>query len=122
MSDLISQSAAYLNAQLNAYASTPFTYRRRSQGQLQIPMVVGGPKIPMFSLLGSVPGTLDLIQQNPENATRSFEFDASLLDFGVGPVPPEQGDEILEAINGVDAVSLRPQALKSDGYELLLVP
>ena len=101
--DLISKGAAWLNTKLAAYASTLLMYRR-GEASIDIAMTIGGPKSPLFSLLGSVPGTLDLIQQNPENAVRSFAFDAADLDFGEGPVMPETGDQVLETIGGVVCV------------------
>lgn len=103
MSDMISSGAAWLNTQLKAFAATTLTYRRGGD-TVDIAMTIGGPKNPLLSLLGSQPGVLDLIQQNPENAVRSFQFDAADLRFEYGQVTPEAGDEILETIGGVVCV------------------
>ncbi len=107
MSDMIADGLGWLNAQLKAKVSQLLTYRRGGiSGQtLQIAMTIGGPKNPLYSILGSTPGAIDLLLANPANAIRSFAFDVADLDFGAGPVTPnESGDQILETINGIVCV------------------
>ncbi len=100
MADMFAAGAAYLNQQMKANGATELTYRRDSQ-TVAIKMTIGEPKIPLFSVLGSVPGSLDPTQDNPINQVRGFTFEAADLDFGAGAVLPESGDEILETIGGV---------------------
>jgi hypothetical protein len=99
MADMIAGAHAWLNQQLKANASTNRTYRRGAS-TCRIAMTDGGPRTPLFSLLGATPGTMDTLQQTPENAVRSFAFDVQDLNFGAGPVTPDTGDEVLETING----------------------
>lgn len=94
----------WLNKNLKANAATLLTYRRGISVKA-IAMTIGGPKHPLFSILGSTPNAIDMLLANPENAIRSFVFDAADLDFGAGPVLPEEsGDQVLETINGVICV------------------
>lgn len=108
MADVIQTGLAWLNRQLKAHASQLLTYRRGTGiGALsaRIAMTIGGPKNPLFSILGSTPGAIDLLLANPQNAVRPFSFAAADLDFGSGAVlPAESGDVVLETINGVVCV------------------
>lgn len=107
MRDMIAEGQAWLNEQFEANAALILTYRRGGSGgqSLQIPMTIGGEKNPLFSILGSTPGAIDFLLANPQNAIRSFSFDCLKLDFGSGPVTPqESGDQVLETINGIICV------------------
>ena len=101
--DFATMGMSWLNQEIKGFASTVLTYQRPSTSETaQIAMAIGGKQNPLYSLLGSQPGTLDLIQQTPENAVRSFSFDAGDLDFTTPT--PETGDQVLEVINGVSCV------------------
>lgn len=100
---MIESGAAWLNTQLKTNAATVRTYVRGAYS-VSIAMTLGGPPNPLFSLLGSVPGSLDLIQNTPENAVRSFAFDAADLVLNGAAVVPEIGDQVIETINGVACV------------------
>jgi hypothetical protein len=93
----------WFSGTLKDQASRTLTYRRGND-EIEIAMTVGSKPIPQFSVLGSTPGALDPTQADPQNAVRSFSFDATDLNFGAGLVTPEEGDEILETIDGVVCV------------------
>lgn len=107
MGDMIRDNMDWLNGQFKSNASRLLTYRRANGiDQVQILMTVGSKPVPQFSVLGSTPGALDPTQADPKNAVRSFSFACADLDFSLneGQVTPEEGDDILEVIDGVTHV------------------
>lgn len=110
MSDIIGDAMTWLNGQLKTKAAKQLTYRR-GDDTLTIAMTIGGKPNPLFSVLSSQPGAIDALLDNPVNAIRSFVFDSADLDFGDGPVDPDDGDKVLETINGTLCVfTLTPPA------------
>ncbi len=103
MADMIQNGLSWLNSKLKSQVATPLVYRRGND-EVEIRMTIGGKPNPLFSILSSQPGAVDAILDNPANAIRSFVFDAADLDFGEGPVPPDDGDAVIETINGVICV------------------
>ncbi len=101
MSDRIAAGLARLNTRIKDRASKTLTIRHPNGLSTEIAMKIGGAPNPLFSLLSSTPGNLDLLQENPANTVRTFSFDADDLDFGEGPIEPLAGMCVTEVINGV---------------------
>jgi hypothetical protein len=94
VADRIATGVARLNVRLKANAATTLTYRR-GEYTVDIAMAIGGKDPAAFSLLGSVPGQLDLQQQNAANAVQSFSFEVADLIINGSATEPADGDEIL---------------------------
>lgn len=104
MSDMIGDNLEWFSGQMKVHASKLLVYRRPSAAaSVTIAMTIGGPKHPLFSMLGMTPGLQDFSADNPENAVRSFIFACADLAFwNWTPVTPQDGDEVVETINEVN--------------------
>lgn len=100
MADMMSDGMTWFNTTIKANATQQLIYRRDGV-TIDLDCVIGGPSQPLFSLLGPQPSGRDLGEQDPANLPQAFSFEAADLDFGNGPVYPDENDEILwEDANG----------------------
>jgi len=83
MSDLLTEGLEWLDDELFAHAARPVTYRR------------GTDSVTVEALIGKLATeTLDVEEAQLAYTGRRFLIHHAELDFGMGPITPQRGDQI----------------------------
>lgn len=99
--NMIDTALAMVNTVAAASLSSTIVYERNAE-TITLSAIIDEPKQLDFSILGQVPGLIDMTNANPLDTDQPFNFAAADFVLGDERITPEAGDRITATIGGVE--------------------